>query len=179
MNLKKIKIFGIVFIFMISFLFHNIYKWFPNDFTLIFFPVNESIWEHMKMLSSMFIFYHCIEYLIIYKFIDNKHKLHIDIILAPIISIIIYLFLYLITKNFINHNLFTYLIIMLITIIIVETMSYFIIKNNLFIINNYVFYISFVLIYIIFGYLTYKPIKNELFFDSNENKYGINYYIIK
>ena len=57
MNLKKLKVINIVIVFLLSFLAHNLYKWFPNTFTAIFFPVNESIFEHMKIIATSFLFY--------------------------------------------------------------------------------------------------------------------------
>ena len=32
--------------------------------------------------------------------------------------------------------------------------------------------------YIIFGYLTYKPIRNYIFYDKLENKYSIDIYVL-
>ena len=49
MNLKTAKILAIINIFLISFPSHFIYDFFPNTFTSILFPVNESIWEHLKL----------------------------------------------------------------------------------------------------------------------------------
>ena len=68
MNLKKIKIISSIGIFLLCFLFHFLYNWFPSSLTAIFFPVNESIWEHMKLLFSAVIFFGIIEYIILQKF---------------------------------------------------------------------------------------------------------------
>ena len=65
MNLKKVKIINVFAVFLLSFLAHNIYKWFPNTITSIFFPVNESIFEHMKIISTCFLFYGIFEFFII------------------------------------------------------------------------------------------------------------------
>ena len=50
MTLKKWKIISCIGIFLLSVLFHFIYDWFPNFFTSLFSPVNESIWEHNKII---------------------------------------------------------------------------------------------------------------------------------
>ena len=68
MTLKKIKIISAIGIFGLCFLFHFMYEWFPNYFSTIFFPVNESIWEHMKLLFSAVVFYGIIDYIILQKF---------------------------------------------------------------------------------------------------------------
>ena len=52
MDLKKVKIVSIFGMFIFCFLTHFLYNFFPNTLFSIFFPVNESIWEHMKMMSS-------------------------------------------------------------------------------------------------------------------------------
>ena len=41
----------------------------PSTLTAIFFPVNESIWEHMKLLFSAVIMYGIIDYIILQKFL--------------------------------------------------------------------------------------------------------------
>ena len=49
MTLKKWKVISCIGIFLLSALLHFIYDWFPSFFTSLFFPVNESIWEHNKI----------------------------------------------------------------------------------------------------------------------------------
>ena len=41
MKLKTIYLINIIFIFLFSFITHNIYKWCPSTFTAVLFPVNE------------------------------------------------------------------------------------------------------------------------------------------
>ena len=48
--MKKIKIIGFFIMMCLSFLSHFMYEWCDNFLFSIFFPVNESIWEHMKLL---------------------------------------------------------------------------------------------------------------------------------
>ena len=55
MNLKVIKILSVFGIFLLSFITHNGYDIFPNTLTSFFFPVNESIFEHMKMIYTDYI----------------------------------------------------------------------------------------------------------------------------
>ena len=35
---------------IIGSLLHNVYEWFPNGFTALIAPVNESLWEHTKII---------------------------------------------------------------------------------------------------------------------------------
>ena len=63
--MKKYKIIGIFALFLLSFLWHFGYDILPNFFTSILFPVNESIWEHMKIFWGVILFYGIIEYFLL------------------------------------------------------------------------------------------------------------------
>ncbi len=56
-------------ILFFSFIYHSIYKIWPNFLTSIFFPVNESIFEHNKMILLSYLTLSIIDYLIFKK--DN------------------------------------------------------------------------------------------------------------
>ena len=50
MSLKKLKILGVIMAFLLCFPLHFLYDKIPSFITSIISPVNESIWEHMKIL---------------------------------------------------------------------------------------------------------------------------------
>lgn len=178
MNLYKVKIISIIGTFLLCFITHYIYSIFPNTLFSIFFPVNESIWEHMKMIFTSILLFGIIEYIFLKKFKINHNNYLFSKFIEAFISIPIYLIIFLPIYYKIGENMIIIFIIMIITFIIVEYIGYKIIKmNNL----KYINYISIILIiisYIIFGYLTYHPIKNHLFLDTSKEKYGINDYNI-
>ena len=62
MTLKRLKVVSIFGMFILCFLTHFLYNWFPNALFSIFFPVNESIWEHMKMMTSSILIWSVSEY---------------------------------------------------------------------------------------------------------------------
>ena len=64
--MKKIKTYGVMISFILSIILHFIYNIMPNTFISIIAPVNESIWEHMKLIVSSSLIFSVIEY-IIYK----------------------------------------------------------------------------------------------------------------
>ena len=66
--------------------------------------------------------------------------------------------------------------IMIMAIIVSQVISYRILKSKDFDKLNVVSFILIIISYIIFAYLTYYPVKNELFFDTQEEKYGLNNY---
>ena len=178
MNLKKSRIISIIGIFLLCFLFHFIYDWLPNSITTIFFPVNESIWEHMKLLFSAVVFYGIIDYIILQKFKIKYNNFFTSLFITALTIIPIYLTMFLPIYYKIGENMIITIAIMLIAIIIAQLISYKILESKDFDKLNILSLILIIVSYIIFAYLTYNPIKNELFFDIKEEKYGINNYNI-
>ena len=89
--MKRIKIIGIFISFILSIILHFIYGIFPNTVISIIAPVNESIWEHMKLIVTSSIIFSILEY-----FIYKKKKIkYNNFILSYAISSIIGVFLYL------------------------------------------------------------------------------------
>ena len=72
--------------------------------------------------------------------------------------------------------MFITFLILFITIIISQVISYYILKAKDLDKLNIISFILIIITYIVFAYLTYYPIKNELFFDTEEEKYGLNNY---
>ncbi len=65
-HLKRYTIIGIVFVLITGTLAHFLYDWSGNNYIVgLFTPINESIWEHMKLLFFPMLFY---SLFIIYKF---------------------------------------------------------------------------------------------------------------
>lgn len=167
--MKKIII-NVILTFALCFLAHNIYKWIPNNITAIFFPVNESIWEHMKMLYTVFLITGLVNCFWIYK--ENNL---LSSLIVSILSIIIYLILFL---PFNSENMVLIFGILILDIIICEYLRFKLITQfNLKKFNTLAFF-TIIILYVVFGYLTYKPIHIDLFKDNTKNLYGINTYII-
>ena len=176
MNLKKSKIFSIISIFVLCFIFHFIYEIIPCTLTAIFFPVNESIWEHIKMIYTAIIFNGFIEYIILSKNKISFNNFTASLFISSITMIPIFLILYLPIYNVFGPKFIINILIMLIVIIISQIISYYILKLEE---NDKFNFISLLLImasFVIFAYLTYHPPKNKLFFDTQKQKYGINNY---
>lgn len=176
MNLKKTRIIAIIGTFLLCFLCHFLYEWFPNSLFAIFFPVNESIWEHMKMIFTSIILYGIIDYIILYKFNIPYHNFFLNLFLKAFLSVPIYLAIYLPIYYKIGENMIINISLLLLIIIIVEIIGYYILKLKECKIANYLSIVFIIASYIVFGYLTYHPLKCELFFDTKDEKYGINIY---
>ncbi len=177
MNLKTIKIIGFFVIFLLCFPLHFLYDWLPNSLFSIFFPVNESIWEHMKLIYTSFVFYGIFDYLLLKKNKINFNNFLIQLFLIPIMTIVIYLIIFIPIYNNIGENMIVSISLLAVVIMIEQILSYFILQYKEIKYQNIVGIIGIILIYIIFGYLTYKPIENYIFYDSVKDKYGINIYV--
>jgi hypothetical protein len=179
MNLKKMIFINTGIAFLLAFLCHFLYTWLPNPVFSIFFPVNESIWEHMKMLYTTILLSGIIEYIIMKKNnIDNNNFL-LNLFIKSILSIPIYLVIFLPIFYNIGENMFIAISTMLISIFIVNLIGYKILQIEDIPYQRIIAILSIVIVYIIMGILTYKPPKTDLFFDTKDEKYGINDYLTK
>ena len=175
MDLKKIKIVSIFGMFILCFLTHFLYNFFPNTLFSIFFPVNESIWEHMKMMSSSILIWSILENFLYKKFRVNHNNFILSLFLEVCLSIIIFLIIYLPIYHFTGSIFILNLIVLFISLYFVNIISYYILAlRDLH--KELLGIVGIILLYIIFGILTYNPPFNYIFFDKMENKYGINIY---
>ena len=176
MNLRKIKIISCFAIFLICILIHFTYTIFPNDFFLLFAPVNESIWEHLKMMFSSVLLWCFIEYFILKIYNINCNNLMFNAWFCAFIIIPIFLIMYLPIYHLLKENMIITFIILFISIIIDAWISYKILKSKNNSNLNKLAIILIIITYCIFGYLTYNPIHNYLFYDTMHHKYGLNIY---
>ncbi len=175
--MKIIKIFDTFISFILCFFIHNLYKNHPCFITSILSPVNESIFEHMKLFITSLSIITLFDFLI-FKFKKiNYNNIFLNLFISTLFSISFYLIIFIPFYNKYGEN-FTFIIILLfITLLISQIISYYIYKLKKYNILNYISLFLMIFIYILFTYLSYNPIYNYLFFDYLNNKYGINYYI--
>lgn len=172
LNLKNTRKISIMFITLLSVIFHFGYDMFPSFLTSIFFPVNESIWEHMKLLFTSVCLYGIIDYLILTKHNIKHNNFLLSLFITSFTIIPIFLILYLPLYYTFGPKLILNLGIMIISIIISQIISYYILNFKKLKLEK-ISFILIVLSYIILGMLTYNPIKSELFIDPIYNEYGI------
>ena len=177
MNLKKIKILSVLGIFLLSFLSHFAYKLFPNIIFSFIFPVNESIWEHMKILFTSTLLYGIIDYLLLKKYNIKYNNFNFQLYFTALIGIPIYLVIYLPLYNLLGESPFISISLLLIVYIITQIVSYNILKEKELKILNIITIPVILLSYLGFIYLTYNPPHTYIFYDITEDKYSINDYI--
>ena len=168
MNYKKITINSIV-IFLLCSLFHFGYSTLPNFFTSLFFPVNESTWEHLKMIFTATLTFTFISDLI--KHNKNKFTRAYS---RSMLTIIILLILYLPINYIFGENMIVTLIILFISIFISEMITSKISTTDNNKSLNTISLILLIINFIVFALLTYYPIKADLFYDKQSDKYGID-----
>lgn len=171
--MKKVKLIGVFIIFGLSFISHFLYQWIPNSIFSILFPVNESIWEHMKLIVTPTLIFSIFEYIIYRKKNIEYNNFILSYAISIILGIIIYLMIYLPIESIFGHNMIVAIVILFITFIIVEIISYYVMNYKEIKYSNIIGVCLVVLMYTVFGYLTYNPIKSDLFYDTEKKIYGI------
>lgn len=172
MSLKKIKIINVVFLFLLSFLWHFMYDWFPNTIFALVFPVNESIWEHMKII------YYCLLMGIILEFVLCKknnikiNNFYIEAMVKSLLGVIFYLIIFIPLYLWLGESMVISIGLMLVTYIFMEFIGFKILTGEEMNINILPVIII-ALGCIMFVILTFYPLHNFLFFDEVKFGYGI------
>ena len=176
MNLKKIKIIAVIGIFALSFLAHFAYELLPNIVFSFIFPVNESIWEHMKILFTSTLLYGIIDYILLKKNNIKYNNFPFQLYFTALLSIPTYLVIYIPLYKIFGENIFISISLLLLVYILSQYISYKILKEREYKLLNKLAIPITISVYIGFIYLTYNPLFNYIFYDTNEKKYGIDIY---
>ena len=172
MSLKKIKIINVVFLFLLSFLWHFMYDWFPNNIFALFFPVNESIWEHMKIIYFCLFMGSILEFVLCKKNNIKINNFYIEAMVKSILGVIFYLIIFIPLYLWLGESMFISISLMLITYIFMEYIGYKILTGEEMNINILPVIII-ALGGIMFVILTFYPLHNFFFFYEVKFGYGI------
>lgn len=175
--MKKLKIFDVFLSFFLCFIIHNLYFNFPSFITSIFSPVNESIFEHMKLFLTSLSITTIFDYIVFKKKNIEFKNIFLNLFIIIIFSITIYLAIFIPVYYKFGENFVFTVILLFIVLLISQIFSYYTYKLKEYKILNYVSLGLVILTYIIFTYLSYNPIYSYIFFDELNDKYGINYTI--
>ena len=169
--MKKI-ILSTICILILGFIFHSVYNLIPNFITSIFFPVNESIWEHGKMIILSFLVLTIIEKILLKNEASGINNNFLTAVICTILTYIIFSFVYffiLKTNDNLPITILIYTICIIISLIIREKK----LNKNKIINLEYFGILGFIIVFIAYGLLTYNPIKTPIFYDYHKNCYGI------
>lgn len=166
---KKIKIYGAIIWIILTFISHFMYDWFPNNIVASFFPINESVWEHMKLFvtSGIITFLFEMIYMKIKRVcIQNNY---LSLLIEIMSSIGVFLTIFLPYYYRFQHNLFVTLIMMAIAIAVAKYLGYIVTSEKNELIPN-ILAIPIILIIVILNIIfTFDPPSNALFIDSTKN----------
>ncbi len=172
MTLKKIKIINVVFLFLLSFLWHFMYDWFPNNIFALVFPVNESIWEHMKIIYYCLLLGSVLEFYLCKKNNIKINNFYIEAMVKSLLGVIFYLIIFIPLYLWLGESMIISIGLMLVTYVFMEFIGYKILTSEELNINILPVIII-ALGCIMFVILTFYPLHNFLFFDEVKFGYGI------
>ena len=176
-KLKIIVIINTITIFLSMFLFHYGFTLMPNFLTASLFPVNESLYEHLKLIYVTMILIGFIVYLVLFIKKIKVNNYFLGLLISTIFNIGLFFLIFIPFYNRFGENLIMTMIIFLITLIISEYIYYLIMKKDELEILNFISIIIIPFIWITLVYFTLNPIHNDFFFDTKEEKYGISEYL--
>ncbi len=171
--MNKIKILLVFISFGLSIILHFIYGLLPNSIISIIAPVNESIWEHMKLIVTSSLISSIIEYYYYKKKNIHKNNFLLSYAISIIISIFIYLLIYIPLNDIFGHKSYIAIILLFIIFIFLQYISYLIMNSKEIIHSCDIGILLIILIYFTFGYFTYHPPKLNLFYDYLNKGFGI------
>ena len=170
-NLIKFQIFSSIFVIILGTILHFTYNWSKNNsFVGLFSAINESTWEHLKLLFFPMLITTIIGNFIFKdafpNFLCNKT---IGIIVAMLFTIIFfYTYTGILGTNYAFVNILTFIL----SVVVGEYVAYMLIINNF--TFNKIFCISMLIILtFLFFIFTFYPPKINLFKDPLNGSYGI------
>ncbi|HYE82179.1 MAG TPA: DUF6512 family protein [Clostridia bacterium] len=174
MNLKYWHIAGAIFTLVIGTLLHFTYEW-SNENTLvgIFSAVNESTWEHLKLLFTPVLLFAAVEYCSYGKYIPNFVPVKALSILLGMSTIVISFYTYtgIIGQNFLWADISTFIL----GVLAAYWFSIKYLRTGAFTSECAIRlgWLGLLLLFLCFAFFTFIPPRIELFLDPVSGTYGI------
>ncbi len=172
-NILKWELFGAAFIIILGSLMHSMFIWLNYWLpSAIFLPVNESVWEHLKLGFWPLLIFSIIEY----KFINHKSNnfLVAKTIAAYIIPLVIVIIFYAYTAILGEHLLIMDILSFIIAVIIGQLVSYKLLTKSEFPKGLKIFAsILFAFLGFLFIIFTFFQPPLQIFMDATTGEYGI------
>lgn len=170
LSIKKFEIISTIFIIILGTLLHFTYNWSNNNSIVgLYSPINESIWEHLKLIFYPMLIITIIGNILYKKSIPNYVCIKTKTIILSILFIVISFYTYsgIIGTNYGVINILLFII----SIIIGQLYAYKLIKNNYKCNTKYSILIL-LLLFDCFVIFTFYPPHINLFKDPITNTYG-------
>lgn len=170
-NRKKIFV-KTTILFLLAFPTHFLFEWFPSQITAIFFPVNESLMEHLKMIfTNYFIFY---SILFVLRKPLKLNNIYMTMLLGSCFNILLFFAIYLPIYYRFGEHMWVTLSLYFFTILITEWLVSPILEKPEKKRSEFLSIIDIFLLFFILAYFTFNPLHNSFFFDPIKESYGLN-----
>lgn len=173
-NLSYWRFAGIVTITILGFLLHYLFSLTGGSKVIgLFVPVNESVWEHLKLGYWSVLLFSFVEYFQIKDRVNNYYFARIIGILSLEITIIaiFYVYTFIAGKDIFVIDIFSYIA----GVVICQYLTYTFFRLKPFTrLVNRIALAAVIVIGILFGITSYYPPHIALFKDDNSETYGIN-----
>lgn len=169
---KKLFIIGAIFVIIVGTLWHFVYEWSgDNLYVGLIAPVNESVWEHMKIVFFPMLIFGVFEYFYLKKSTKNFFFSFFIKQISAIIFIIAVFYLY----NIYTHESILVIDIssFVVAVILAEFLFYKLIVKKSGIKYEQAAKLLIIILFIFFLYATISPPNNQLFQDPVSGGYGI------
>lgn len=163
-HLKRYTVIGIFFVLFTGTLAHFLYDWSNGNFIVgLFTPINESIWEHMKLLFFPMLIYTLI---IVFKLKENCPSITSSLLFGTLTGTLLVPILFYAYTSILGKNIF----ILDISIFILSTIAAFGVSYKLTLSYklkpySFLLYCLTGMLFILFIVFTYHPPKTQLFED--------------
>ena len=150
----RLKIIGAIMASLVSLPLMFLYKKFPNFFTSIFSPINNSLWEHLKVIFGSILIGGITQKIIMLIKKVPVNNICFSTFISAIIAIPIYIILASILFSIFGERNVIKILVTFIAILIAELISYFMMKQPEFKLENYTIIFA-IITYIVFMFITY------------------------
>ena len=171
-SIRKWSLIGFFAILILSGPFHFLYEWSGKSVVAaLFFPVNESVWEHLKLGFYANVVFSLAEFRIIGNKVNNYFlaKALGNMVLGLTIIVIFYAYVSIIG----NHYLILDLMIFVFGVFLCQVVTYRIFMGTSSSLSNRLGVFILILVGVIFAVFTFYPPHAGIFLDHSSSIYGI------
>lgn len=173
-KLKRYQTIGIIFVAISGVLLHFLYEWTDNNFIIgVFCPVNESVWEHLKLLFIPYLIYTFFQLFVLSEHFPNVIYSNTIGVLLGMASIIVIFYTY---SGIIGKSIALLDILIFMGSVYLSFLISSIMMKNRYGRNTYCQLIGMIILILLFAsfiIFTYYPIHINLFRDPVTGIYGL------
>lgn len=158
-----------IILFLVMTLVHFVYNILDIDIIAVFFPTNESIFQHMKMIFTGFFIYYLILFFIRRRW--NFNNIFLTNLISVVICIVFFLIIYLPVRFRFGENMIFTFILLFISIWLGQYLSYNFLKKDNYNSLNILSLMVIIITSLILAYFTFNPLHNDIFWDPKHETY--------